>query len=55
VEKKIGSGQKYAFSSSKAQATLKKQTAGSSSTLYRELGQKIQIYHSSVKKYLKKM
>jgi DNA-binding transcriptional regulator YhcF (GntR family) len=55
VEGKIGSGKKCAFSSSKVRATLKKQTAGCSAKSYRELGQKIQVHHKTVKKYFTKM
>jgi ATP-dependent protease HslVU (ClpYQ) peptidase subunit len=43
VERKIGSGKKYAFSSSKVLAALKNQTAGRSAKSYRELGRKIKI------------
>jgi hypothetical protein len=55
VERKIGSGKKCGFSSSKLRAALKKQTAGRSAKSYRELGRKIQVHHKIVKKYLTKM
>jgi AraC-like DNA-binding protein len=55
VEKKIGSGKKCAFSSSKVRAALKKQTASRSGKSYRELRRKIQVHHNTVKKYLTKM
>jgi hypothetical protein len=40
---------------SKVRAALKKQTVCRSAKSYRELGQKIQVNHNSVKKYLTKM
>jgi hypothetical protein len=55
VDRKIGSGKICALSSSKVCAALKKQTAGRSAKLYRELGRKIQVHHDTDKKYLTKM
>jgi phage gp16-like protein len=53
--RKIGSGKKWALSSSKVRVALKKQTAGRSTKSYRELRRKIQVLHNTVKKYLTKM
>jgi hypothetical protein len=55
VERKIGSGEKCALSSSEGRDVLKKQTAGHSAKSYRALGRKIQVYHNTVEKYLTKM
>jgi hypothetical protein len=52
VERKIGSGKKCVLSPS---AALKKQTTGRTAKSYRELGQKIQVHHNTVKKYLTKI
>jgi DNA-binding transcriptional regulator YhcF (GntR family) len=44
-----------ALSSCKIRAALKNHTTGRSAKSYRELGQKIQVHHNTVKKYLTKM